>query len=239
MPLLSALSQLLKSLRSSSIAELVNIIDAEFRNDPAATKCNNEYFNNYVHRYLKTLGWAVHQKNVLWVKKDAPSDFDSHDDEIFTDEQDAVNTIPTIGDNKPSVTNPYVIVADPTADFSIVDWTAHVTAGTRKYIRVFQWDGPAVAGRASRSVAGNVDVTLGLAEYNQPIIELIGALTGNIFVIVPLIDGKQWAIFNNTTGAFNLTIKGTGGGGVVIAQGKRAIVYSDGANIIRLTADAV
>lgn len=90
--------------------------------------------------------------------------------------------------------------------------------------------------RISKSVAGAVDVTLTDAEAGVDILELTGAITANINVISPH-KVKQWTVFNNTTGAFTVTIKLATGTGIVIGTGKRAIVYGDGTNVVRVTAD--
>lgn len=90
--------------------------------------------------------------------------------------------------------------------------------------------------RLSKSVAGGVDVTLTDAECQHELLEFTGALTGNIGVIVKAIE-KQWTVANKTSGAFTLTVKGPTGAGITIAQGMRAIVYHDGTNVVRATAD--
>lgn len=87
-------------------------------------------------------------------------------------------------------------------------------------------------GRLSKSVAGSSDVTLSNIEYDSSIIELTGALTGNINLILPLTDGALWEVYNNTTGAFFLTVKGATGTGVVVVQGRRRRIYCDGTNIV-------
>lgn len=90
--------------------------------------------------------------------------------------------------------------------------------------------------RLSKSVAGGVDVTLTNAEAAHQIIELTGALTANINVIVPAIS-RQWTVANKTSGAFTLTVKGASGTGVAVTQNMRCIVYHDGTNVVRATAD--
>ena len=90
--------------------------------------------------------------------------------------------------------------------------------------------------RLSKSVAGGVDVTLTGAEGSHDILELTGALTANINVIVPAID-KKWVVANKTSGAFTLTVKGSTGAGITVTQGQRCIVYHDGTNVVRVTAD--
>jgi hypothetical protein len=90
--------------------------------------------------------------------------------------------------------------------------------------------------RLAKSVAGAVDVALTAAEAFNKIMEFTGVLTGNINVIVPT-TVRQWTIFNNTTGAFTLTVKTSAGTGIAVGQVRRCILYSDGTNVVRVTAD--
>lgn len=90
--------------------------------------------------------------------------------------------------------------------------------------------------RLAKSVAGAADVTLTAAEAFNTILEFTGVLTGNINVIVPT-TVRQWTIFNATTGAFTLTVKTAAGTGTTVGSGKRCILYSDGTNVVRVTAD--
>lgn len=83
----------------------------------------------------------------------------------------------------------------------------------------------------------DADYTCTLSNYRATIMEFTGTLTGAKNVIVPTVSGYQWTVFNNTTGGFAITIKTSAGTGVAIAAGKRAIVYGDGTNIVRVTPD--
>jgi len=87
------------------------------------------------------------------------------------------------------------------------------------------------------SVAGAADVVLSpeLNAYTQH--QYTGAITANINVIVDKASGKEYRIFNNTTGAFTLTVKGATGTGIVVGQGKRCILAGDGTNIVRYSSD--
>jgi hypothetical protein len=62
------------------------------------------------------------------------------------------------------------------------------------------------------------------------IINLTGALTANINLIVPTATGK-WLIANNTTGAFTVTVKTAAGTGVKVTQGIANQYYCDGTNV--------
>jgi hypothetical protein len=115
------------------------------------------------------------------------------------------------------------------------DWQFHLTVNTIRALDTLL--NYRLQSKLSKSVAGNQDITLGAAEYANAILEFTGALTGSINVIVPLTPPRQWTVFNNTTGAFSLTVKPPTGSGVAITQGKRAIVYVNGVDVVRVTAD--
>ena len=96
----------------------------------------------------------------------------------------------------------------------------------------------AVNGQLSLGVAGNSNVTLTAAQAGNGILNFSGALTGNISVIVPGTTGK-WAVENNTTGAFTLTVKTAAGTGVAITQGKSNSIICDGTNVVPAQNDFV
>lgn len=83
----------------------------------------------------------------------------------------------------------------------------------------------------------DANTTLTNAQAGADILEFTGTLTAGRNIVVPL-AAKQWTVFNNTTGGFNLTFIGATGTGTAVAATKRAIVYSDGTNVVRATADA-
>lgn len=94
-----------------------------------------------------------------------------------------------------------------------------------------EWRG----GYLSKSVAGAVDVTLSTLdgvsdEVRQQVIELTGAITANINVIVPARE-NVWIIKNSTTGSFTLTVKTAAGTGIIVKPTSYAILYSDGTNV--------
>lgn len=83
----------------------------------------------------------------------------------------------------------------------------------------------------------NTNQTLTKVEASfYQIIQATGALTALRSIIVPL-DEKQWTIYANVTGGFGVKVIGSTGTGVTVADGKRAIVYADGTNIVRVTPD--
>ena len=93
------------------------------------------------------------------------------------------------------------------------------------------------AGRTALNLAGTGDYTASASEYEKPVLEGSGLLTGNRSLILPLIAGAWWWIYNNTTGSYTLTAKGSSGTGIVILQGCAAQVWTDGTNFLRATAD--
>jgi len=90
-----------------------------------------------------------------------------------------------------------------------------------------------VNGYLSKSVAGSANITLttadasSTAECSNKVIELTGALTGNIVVFVPA-NESNYVFFNNTTGSFTLTVAPTGhtANGAAITQGSHTMIYN-------------
>ncbi len=96
----------------------------------------------------------------------------------------------------------------------------------------------AIAGTLTLSVAGGADVTLtGPPTGSQSLYkayELTGLLTANINVKFQSdYSSAQFVVFNNTTGAFTLTVKTTAGGstGIAVTQGKKRLLWTDGTNV--------
>ena len=86
--------------------------------------------------------------------------------------------------------------------------------------------------RLVKSVAGSSNVTLTSSEASYDVQEYTGLLTGNIDVIVPTAVSRWW-VFNNTTGAFTLTVKTAAGTGIAVTQGTRLILHCDGTNVVK------
>jgi hypothetical protein len=102
-----------------------------------------------------------------------------------------------------------------------------------------------VRGYVAASVAGSANVTLVSNtsttntddsstddQVHNKVIEFTGALTGSIYVFTDAVEG-DYTLFNNTTGSYTLTFANTGhaANGVVITQGTKSIVYTDGSTI--------
>jgi hypothetical protein len=107
------------------------------------------------------------------------------------------------------------------------------------------WDIPANADWAIIDTAfgGNVTISvtglaaggyvLTLPQYQPPNIIFTGTIGGNLLYAFPEGVGGLWSVFNNTTGAFTLTMECdiAGFSSVVVPQGQRAFVVSDGNNV--------
>ena len=94
-----------------------------------------------------------------------------------------------------------------------------------------------VGGRLVLSVAGGINVTLTAVQAGNAILEFTGALTANISVIVPISPTRPWIAYNNTSGAYSLTVKTSAGTGVVVRQTKRSLLYVDGTNVVHADQD--
>lgn len=82
------------------------------------------------------------------------------------------------------------------------------------------------------AVAGTGNYTLTGTELNRISYRFTGVLTGNRVIIVPATVQQYW-IDNQTTGSYTFTVKTPSGLGVAITTGERAILYSDGTDVLR------
>lgn len=74
---------------------------------------------------------------------------------------------------------------------------------------------------------------LTLTQYRPPFVVVTGTLTANVNYQLPTGVGGEWSVLNITTGAFTVTWSSAGGGvSVVLPQGSRTYVQSDGTNVI-------
>lgn len=94
-------------------------------------------------------------------------------------------------------------------------------------------------------ISGGI-VTLAGVQLNQVAYRFTGLLTVNTIIDLPPIKQQYW-IDNQTTGAFTLTLQvPTVAGGltpagavIVVAQGQRAILYTDGTNVVNASTAGV
>jgi len=75
-----------------------------------------------------------------------------------------------------------------------------------------------MGGRQAKTAAGS-NITLTDDEAENIFQYITGTLSGNIDYIFPASGGGFWAIYNNTSGAFTITVKPSGGTGVTVPQG--------------------
>lgn len=115
----------------------------------------------------------------------------------------------------------YTIV---TGASTVTSWTDERTPVDRKYL----------TSDVSFAVT-TANVTLTAAQARARYLTTTGALTGNRDVILP--NNGEWIVYCNNSGAFTTTFKTSGGSGIVVGQGKRCILYADGTNVVRITAD--
>ena len=96
----------------------------------------------------------------------------------------------------------------------------------------------AIAGYVTQAVTDGAATVLTIPNGSSSngrnyVIELTGALTANRVVEVPAVD-KPYIFFNNTTGGFSVTARVSGQTGVTIANGKKAIVYTNSTDVIEV-----
>ena len=146
---------------------------------------------------------------------------------LTTSTTNYVEAEPTTGDVSFNTTG---FTVGRTPLYTVVTGTATVTSYTDHRLAV-----PDVTGRLAKAVA-DANTTLSFAEIRNQIIEFSGTLSATRNIVLPL-KPRQWTVFNNTTGSFGLQFIGATGTGITVAAGKRAIIYADGTNIVRVTAD--
>ena len=99
----------------------------------------------------------------------------------------------------------------------------------------------AIAGAASITVAGS-DVTLttnnGASDQGRAmLLKVSGTLTANVNIIVPTSE-KFYIVQNGSTpsAAETLTVKTSGGTGIVVGSGDNVLLFCDGTNVEQVTA---
>jgi len=112
----------------------------------------------------------------------------------------------------------YTVVCGSSAP---TDWTDH---------RIWQMD---FSERLAKSLT-DANTTLSYAEARARIMDFSGTLTATRNIVVPL-SPKEWIVYNGT--GQSLQFIGATGTGVTVAATKRAIIYADGTNVVRVTAD--
>lgn len=89
----------------------------------------------------------------------------------------------------------------------------------------------AVPRTLSKDVAGGAGTTvLTQDEQRRSVLVFTGVLTGNRTIELDATPWR-WVVYNNTTGAFTLTVKVAGQTGVEVKQGRRAMLFCDGVDV--------
>lgn len=88
-----------------------------------------------------------------------------------------------------------------------------------------------LTGAHSVSTTGGT-TTLTAGQSRNFVIVVSGTLASNATITVPDTARGRWLVQNDTTGAFTVTVKTVSGTGVVVRQGDRAFVFSNGTNVI-------
>lgn len=79
--------------------------------------------------------------------------------------------------------------------------------------------------------SGNYQLTG--AELNRIAYQFTGALAGNVEIVVPSTTQQYWVYNDTTGGSFTLRVRTSSQTpGVLVARGSRAILYSDGSNVV-------
>lgn len=96
-----------------------------------------------------------------------------------------------------------------------------------------------IDGRVVSVMPADANYTAVQSDYQNRIIEVTSSvsLTGTRQFILPNFNGYEWIVFNNTTGGQSVTFVVSGQTGVTVANGKRAIVYCNATDIVRVTPD--
>lgn len=104
-----------------------------------------------------------------------------------------------------------------------VDGTNTTQAASTAFVQA------AIGGYLSKTGLTGGTVTLTAAEASNPVISLAGTLTSNLIVEIPAAALRIYSISNTTTGAFTVSLKVVGlAPTVLVAQGKRNLIYTNG-----------
>lgn len=123
----------------------------------------------------------------------------------------------------------------PTLAFRPGDSATVISDGAEWYTVGFGQDAVFAFDYTSITVTGG-NYTLNGSELNRIAYKFVGALTSDVYIIIPATVQQYW-ITNATTGAFNFFVRVAGSPPTQVDQGAKGIYYCDGANVI-LASDA-
>lgn len=124
-----------------------------------------------------------------------------------------------------------LIDGGPTLSFQPGESAIIVSDGANYYTIGFGQSATFAFDYTSIDVSGSGDYTLTGIELNRIAYGFTGTLTGNRNIIVPATVQQYW-VNNQTTGAYNFTVKTAAGSGVLVATSSRSILYCDGTNVV-------
>lgn len=82
------------------------------------------------------------------------------------------------------------------------------------------------------AVGASGTVVLTSTQYRPPNLVITGALTANVNYQIPSGVGGIWTVYNNTSGAYTITISSGGAGtSQLVTQGTRLLIVCDGTNV--------
>jgi hypothetical protein len=83
-------------------------------------------------------------------------------------------------------------------------------------------------------MASDANITLTAAQLSCPILRVTStpSLTATREVILPVVSGASYSVYNHTTGGQSLTFIGSSGTGVTVPNGLKTIIYFDGTNYV-------
>lgn len=120
-----------------------------------------------------------------------------------------------------------------TLTLAIDDSCTIITDGIRWYTVGFGQNAVFAFDYTSIDLTGQTSpYTLSGSELNRIAYRFVGTLTSNMDIVVPNTTQQYW-VANNTTGTFTFSVRTTTQvTGVPIVQGARAILYSDGTDVV-------
>ena len=94
-------------------------------------------------------------------------------------------------------------------------------------------------GLSTVTMAADANQTLTVAQAASPIVAISGgtSLTATLNIVLPVAVGCFKVVANLSTGSQSLQFIGATGTGITVATGKRAVLYCDGTNWVRVTPD--
>ena len=134
-------------------------------------------------------------------------------------------------------------LAQPVSGTESGTWGDDVNNGVTSYLDIAIAGGLAVTVTTAdvtltntQGTSSSTGITTSTAQY--AILNISGAMTSNRSLIVPS-SSKSYIIYNNTTGGYTLTVKGSATTGVGLINGEKAIVAWNGSDYIKISSSVI